>query len=475
MSIFVNINRMFFICKEYFLISKTMRNYTFLFALIICVFIDTLNAQIITVLSENFSGFTRSDVTVNNRAKILHTNGITSSQGWTFSSGTRQMGGSLKIGQGNTIGYVTTPKLNLSRGTITVNINAAQWIKPSVTPPATYKVAVLIDDSKVGEFNVGMAWRDVNHTEPFNNYSITNIPAATSNSRITIEVGNPANGGTLGNTIILDKMNIIIGGEILLVEAFDNFSAGYSWTWNQTWDGSTTYTNNSPSDLYPFIIGEVASELDNCTLQSGWKGEAIFEDAGKVVIGWEQKWNSTSTEAAYPGYLTTPSLNLQVGDVLSYVIGANVGLLGAPSAPNLQVIVGGINSTKVISTPKLVSSSTTSTGTLYSYIFTESVNSPITFKLNGTSTKDEVFLSSVKIERNTTGFDLLKENGLYINIKSNKLVVENSRDTQVLNLYSMNGSLINILHVNPGINTFQLNKGMYILKKVKGLSVKIVI
>jgi hypothetical protein len=376
-----------------------MKKITTLFILMVLLSINALNAQI-TVFTENFSGFTRTDVSANNRAKIMKTNGVTAMSGWIICSGARQEAGALKLGQGSTIGYVTTPKLDLSGGTITVSFNAAQYVRPALTPPATYKVAVLVDGAKVGEVTVGMAWRDVNTTNPFNSYSVSGISAASSNSRITLEVGNTANGGTAGNSIILDQVEVAVNGTSVLVETLNNFTLGYSWTWNQTWDGAATYTSNSPTDLFPFIIGELNTELDTRTQATGWKGKAIFEKGGMAVIGWERQYNAASVSYPdYPGYLTTPTINYQTGDVLTYTVGTNVGLVGTPSAPTMQVLLGDINSPTVISTPSLASSSTTTAGTTYTYTFTSSGSSPITFKLGGTVTKDEAFLSLVKIDR----------------------------------------------------------------------------
>ena len=204
-----------------------MKKTTLLFVLMAFMCISTLNAVVTTVLTENFTGFSRTDVSANNRAKVLHNDGITAMPGWIFCSGARQEAGALKLGQGSTIGYVTTPKLNLSGGSISISINAAVYVKPLVSPGATpIKVAVLIDGTKVGEVSVGQAWRDVNHTDPFNNYVVTDIPAASGNSRVTIEVGNTTNGGTAGNSFILNQVEVSVNGTSVLLETFDNFALG---------------------------------------------------------------------------------------------------------------------------------------------------------------------------------------------------------------------------------------------------------
>lgn len=455
-----------------------MKKITSLFVLMALTCICTLNAQVTTILTENFAGFSRTDVTVNNRAKILKTDGVTALPGWTICSGARQEAGALKLGQGSTIGYVTTPKLNLSGGSISVSINAAVYAKPLASPGATsIKVAVLIDGTKVGEVSVGQAWRDVNHTDPFNNYSVTDIPASSTNSRVTIEVGNTANGGTAGNSVILDQVEISVNGSTVLVETFDNFTLGYSWTWNQTWDGATTYTNNAPTDLFPFIIGEVSTELDSRTQSFGWKGKAIFEKGGMAVIGWERQYNSATTEADYPGYLTIPNISYHNGDILTYAVGTNVGLVGTPSAPTMQVLLGDINSSTVISTPTLPSSTVTSSATTYTYTFTSSGSSPITFKLGTTSsTKDEVFLSLIKVERNVTGIEQLKnDNNLWVSSQKNQLVVNNTGLQQEVSLYSINGILVKVLKINNGVSRFNLNNGVYILRTVSGHTLKVII
>ena len=450
--------------------------YTLIFQ-VICA-LGILNAQITTVFTENFSGFARTDVTVNNRAKIMKTDGVTTLPGWTFCSGARQEAGALKLGQGSTVGYVTSPNLNLTGGNISVSINAAVYVKPLASPGATpIKVAVLVDGVKAGEFSVGQAWRDVNHTDPFNNYSLVDIPAASANSKVTIEVGNTTNGGTAGNSVILDQVEISVNGTSVLVETFDNFSLGYSWTWNQTWDGATTYTNNSPTDLFPFIIGEVSTELDSRTQSSGWKGKAIFEKGGMVVIGWERKYNSATTEADYPGYLTTPNISYQTGDILTYAVGTNVGLVGTPSAPTMQVLLGDINSSTEISVPTLPSSTVTSAATTYTYTFTTTGTSPLTFKLGTTaSTKNEVFLSLIKVERSPSTF--INENDykkIICSSKGSQLIINNSDVQQDVALYTFNGLLIKILKVGNGYNQFNLNKGVYIIKTQNGQPLKVII
>jgi len=447
--------------------------YTLIFQ-VICA-LNFLNAET-TVLTENFSGFTRTDVTANNRAKIMKTDGVTTLPGWIFCSGARQEAGALKLGQGSTIGYATTPKLNLSTGSISVSINAAVYAKPLASPgAAAIKVAVLVDGTKVGEFSVGQAWRDVNHTDPFNNYTITDIPTAGANSRVTIEVGNTTNGGTAGNSVILDQVEVSANGTSVLVETFDNFTLGYSWTWNQTWDGATTYTSNSPTDLFPFITGELTTELDARTQVTGWKGKAIFEKGGMAVIGWERQYNAATTEADYPGYLTTPNISYQIGDILTYAVGTNLGLVGTPSAPTMQVLLGDINSTTVISTPTLPSSTATSDATTYTYTFTETGTSPITFKLGGTVTKDEAFLSLVKVERSTTTINKNTENKILVYATGNQLIINNSDDTQEVCIYSGNGMLIKSFNLNHGQNKLNLNKGVYILQTKSGKTQKIVI
>ena len=447
--------------------------YTLIFQ-VICA-LNILNAET-TVFTENFSGFTRTDVTVNNRAKIMKIDGVTTLPGWIICSGARQEAGAFKLGQGSTIGYVTTPKLNLSTGSISVSIKAAVYAKPLASPgAAAIKVAVLMDGTKVGEFSVGQAWRDVNHTDPFNNYTINDIPAAGANSRVTIEVGNTTNGGTAGNSVILDQVEVSANGTSVLVETFDNFTLGYSWTWNQTWDGATTYTSNSPTDLFPFIIGELTTELDARTQTPGWKGKAIFENGGKAVIGWERKYNSATTEADYPGYLTTPNISYQIGDILTYAVGTNLGLVGTPSAPTMQVLLGDINSTTLISTPTLPSSTSTSNATTYTYTFTEAGTSPITFKLGGTVTKDEAFLSLVKVERSTTTINKNTENKILVYATGNQLIINNSDDTQEVCIYSGNGMLIKSFSLNHGQNKLNINKGVYILKTKSGQTQKIVI
>lgn len=433
-------------------------------------------SQTATVFSEDFSKFIRTDVTVNNRAKIPSTDALTTAKGWLVCSGARQNGGALKLGQGSTIGYVTTPKLNLSGGSITVNINAAQYIKPTSPAPATYKVAVLIDGTKVGELNVGMAWRDVNHTDAFPSYSLSGISAATANSRITIEVGNTANGGTVSNSVVLDQVDVLVNGTNILSESFDNFTLGYSWTWNQTWDGATTYTSNAPTDLFPFISGEVSTELDSRTQTAGWKGKAIFENGGKAVIGWEQKWNSATTEAAYPGYLTTPSIEFKAGDVLSYTVGTNVGLVGNPSAPTLNVLTGDISSTTIIGTPVLPSSTTSSTATAYTYTFTSDITTPITFKLGGTSTKDEVFISNMSVARATSGTDLHTEDAdLKISVVNNSLILFNTVEKRKVFIYSPSGLLLYEFYLQTGKNTLQLSHGIYLVKVNNQVVRKVVI
>ena len=447
--------------------------YTLIFQAICAL--NILNAQI-TVLTENYSGFARTDVTVNNRAKIMKTDGVTALPGWIICSGARQEAGALKLGQGSTIGYATTPKLNLSTGTISVSINAAVYAKPLASPgAAAIKVAVLVDGTKVGEFSVVQAWRDVNHTDPFNNYTITDIPTAGANSRVTIEVGNTTNGGTAGNSVILDQVEVSANGTSVLVETFDNFTLGYSWTWNQTWDGATTYTSNSPTDLFPFIIGELTTELDARTQVTGWKGKAIFENGGKAVIGWERQYNAATTSPDYPGYLTTPNISYQTGDILTYAVGTNLGLVGTPSAPTMQVLLGDINSTTVISTPTLPSSTVTSGATTYTYTFTEAGTSPITFKLGGAVTKDEAFLSLVKVERSTTTINKNTENKILVYATGNQLIINNSDDTQEVCIYSGNGMLIKSFSLNHGQNKLNLNKGVYILQTKSGKTQKIVI
>jgi hypothetical protein len=417
------------------------------------------------VFTEDFSKFTRTDVSVNNRAKILPTDALTTAKGWIVCSGARQNGGALKLGQGSTIGYVTTPKLNLSGGSITVNINAAQYIKPTSPAPATYKVAVLVDGTKVGELNVGMAWRDVNHTDAFPSYSLSGIPAATANSRITIEVGNTANGGTASNSVVLDQIDVLVNGTNILSESFDNFTLGYSWTWNQTWDGATTYTSNAPTDLFPFISGEVSTELDSRTQTTGWKGKAIFENGGKAVIGWEQKWNSATTEAAYPGYLTTPSIEFKAGDVLSYTVGTNVGLVGNPSAPTLNVLTGDISSTTIIGTPVLPSSATSSAATAYTYTFTSDITTPITFKLGGTSTKDEIFISNVTVTRTATGIDLYTEEAeVRLSVNNKSLILFNAGELKKASIYSLSGLLLHEYSLQHGENILELSRGIYLVK-----------
>lgn len=447
--------------------------YTLIFQ-VVCA-LNFLNAQI-TVLTENYSGFARTDVTVNNRAKIMKTDGVTALPGWIICSGARQEAGALKLGQGSTIGYATTPKLNLSTGTISVSINAAVYAKPLASPgAAAIKVAVLVDGTKVGEFSVGQAWRDVNHTDPFNNYTITDIPTAGANSRVTIEVGNTTNGGTAGNSVILDQVEVSANGTSVLVETFDNFTLGYSWTWNQTWDGATTYTSNSPTDLFPFIIGELTTELDARTQVTGWKGKAIFENGGKAVIGWERQYNAATTSPDNPGYLTTPNISYQTGDILTYAVGTNLGLVGTPSAPTMQVLLGDINSTTVISTPTLPSSTVTSGATTFTYTFTEAGTSSITFKLGGAVTKDEAFLSLVKVERSTTTINKNTENKILVYATGNQLIINNSDDTQEVCIYSGNGMLIKSFSLNHGQNKLNLNKGVYIIQTKSGKTQKIVI
>jgi hypothetical protein len=440
---------------------KTIKLSLLLISLFLC---GLLPAQIVSIISENYISFSRVDVSTNNRAKVLHTDGVTAMPGWIFCSGARQEAGALKLGQGSTIGHVTTPKLNLSGGTISVSINAAVYAKPLASPGATpSKVAVLIDGTKVGEVSVGQAWRDVNHTDPFNNYLLTDIPAASANSRVTIEVGNSANGGTIGNSIILDQVEVSVNGTSLLLETFNNFTLGYSWTWNQTWDGATSYTANSPTDLFPFIVGEVSTELDVRTQQSGWKGKAIFEKGGSAVIGWERQYNSATTEPDSPGYLTTPSLSLKTGDILTWTAGTNTG------SPTLKALLGDINSTTEI-TP------TTTVGTTYTFTVPSAVNSPITFKLIGAATTDEATLSLVKVERNVTGIEQLKnDNSLFVSSQNNQLIVNNTSAEQKLTLYSCSGVLIKHLIVNSGINQFDLNKGVYILRTVSGHILKVIV
>lgn len=447
--------------------------YTLIFQAVCAL--NILNAQI-TVFTENFSGFTRTDVTANNRAKIMKTDGVTALPGWIICSGARQEAGALKLGQGSTIGYATTPKLNLSTGSISVSINAAVYAKPLASPGATpIKVAVLVDGAKVGEFSVGQAWRDVNHTDPFNDYTITDIPAAGANSRVTIEVGNTTNGGTAGNSVILDQVEVSVNGTSVLVETFDNFTLGYSWTWNQTWDGATTYTANAPTDLFPFIIGELTTELDARTQVTGWRGKAIFENGGKAVIGWERQYNSATTSPDYTGYLTTPNISYQTGDILTYSVGTNLGLVGTPSAPTIQVLLGDINSTTVISTPILPSSTATSDATTYTYTFTETGTSPITFKLGGTVTKDEAFLSLVKVERSTTTINKNTENKISVYTTGNQLIINNYDTMQEIYIYSVNGSLVRSLRINCGANQLDLNKGVYYLKTFDGRILKVII
>lgn len=454
-----------------------MKKITSLFAFIAFMCTCSLNAQVTTVFSENFTGFLRTDVSVNNRAKIMKTDGVTALPGWIFCSGVRQEAGALKLGQGSTIGYVTTPKLNLSTGSVSVSINAAVYAKPLASPGATpIKVAVLVDGTKVGEFSVGQAWRDVNHTDPFNNYTITDIPAAGANSRVTIEVGNTTNGGTAGNSVILDQVEVSANGTSVLVETFDNFTLGYSWTWNQTWDGASTYTSNSPTDLFPFIIGELTTELDAKTQVTGWKGKAVFENSGKAVIGWERQYNSATTSPDYPGYLTTPNIIYQTGDILTYSVGTNLGLVGTPSAPTMQVLLGDINSTTVISTPTLPSSTASSDATTYTYTFTEAGTSPITFKLGGTVTKDEAFLSLIKVERSvTTSINEFNENRVIASSNNKQLIINNSGNQQNVNIYATNGELIKRLRIENGYNQFDLDKGIYILKTMDGRTQKVII
>jgi hypothetical protein len=443
--------------------------------------VGTLSAQTANVIYENFAGFTRTDVTVNNRAKILKTDEVTTLSGWTFCSGARQEAGALKLGQGSTIGYVTTPKLDLSSGTITINIQAAEYVAPTVAGAAPVKVAILIDGVKVGEVSVGQAWRDQNHTDPFNNYSLSGISAQTSTSRVTIEVGNSVNGGTAGNSIILDQVDVLVNGSSVISETLAGFSLGYSYTWNKNWIGSgTTYTNftpvTSPTDLFPFIIGELSTELDSRTQQIGWKGKAIFEKGGMAVIGWERQYNAASvTYPDSPGYLTTPTISFHSGDVLTYTIGTNVGLVGTPSAPTMQVLLGDVNSTNVISTPTLVSSSTTTAGTTYTYTFSTTVESPITFKLGTTSsTKDEVFLSLVQLSRTVT--DIEKNSySLSVSTQKNQLIINNSGLSQNISIFSLSGELLTSVKVSSGYNKFELNKGFYIIRTVNGNSIKIVI
>jgi hypothetical protein len=439
--------------------------------------LNILNAQT-TVFSENFTGFARTDVTVNNRSKVLKTDGITTLPGWIICSGARQEAGALKLGQGSTVGYVTTPKLNLSTGSISVSINAAVYAKPLASPGAApIKVAVLVDGAKVGEFSVGQAWRDVNHSDPFNNYSLADIPAASANSKVTIEVGNTTNGGTAGNSVILDQVQVTVNGTSVLLETFDNFTLGYSWTWNQTWDGASNYTNNSPTDLFPFIIGELSTELNSRTQQSGWKGKAIFEKGGMAVIGWERKYNSATTEPDYPGYLTTPNISYQTGDVLTYIVGTNVGLVGTPSSPTMQVLLGDINSSTVISTPTLSSATATSAATTYTYTFTDAGTNPITFKLGTTtSTKDEAFLSLVKVERSiNTSINEKNKNKIIVTTKGNQLIINNYDVQDDVFIYSYSGMLIKKLRIVNGYNQFNLNQGIYIIKMVNGHSFKVII
>lgn len=439
---------------------KTIKLSILSISLFLCSF---LYAQTISIFSENFSGFSRTDVSTNNRAKILHTDGVTTMPGWIICSGARQEAGALKLGQGSTIGYVTTPKLNLSTGTIIVNFNAAQYVQPASPAPATYLVSVLVDGIKVGDVNVGMAWRDVGHTDTFNSYSVSGIPAATANSRITIEVGNTANGGTAGNSIVLDQVEVIVNGTSVLLETFNNFALGYSWTWNKTWDGGTTYTTNSPTDLFPFIVGEISTELDSRTQVVGWKGKAIFENGGMAVIGWERQYNSSTTEPDYPGYLSTPLLSLNAGDVLTWTTGTNTG------SPTITAFLGDINSTTQI-TP------TTTSGTTYTYNIPSDINSAITFKLTGTTTTDEATLSLVKIEGIRTGISSLKkDDNLYISSLNNQLTINNSGLQQTISLYSVNGYLIKIIKINNGINQLDLNKGVYIIKTISGHVLKVII
>ena len=453
---------------------KTIKLSLLLISLYMC---SVVSGQIVSIFSENFTGFSRTDVTVNNRAKVLKTDGLTTLPGWIICSGARQEAGALKLGQGSTVGYVTTPKLNLTGGNISVSINAAVYVKPLASPGATpIKVAVLVDGVKAGEFSVGQAWRDVNHTDPFNNYSLVDIPAASANSKVTIEVGNTTNGGTAGNSVILDQVEISVNGTSVLVETFDNFLMGYSWTWNQTWDGGTIYTSNSPTDLFPFIIGEIITELDSRTQSSGWKGKAIFEKGGMAVIGWERQYNSATTEADYPGYLTTPNISYQTGDILTYTVGTNVGLVGTPSAPTMQVLLGDINSSTEISAPTLPSSTATSAATTYTYTFATSGTSPVTFKLGTTtSTKDEAFLSLVKVERSTTSINKKTENGITAFAIENKLIINNSDVMQDVFIYSCNGMLIKILSIEHGRNSLNINKGVYVLKSKSGQTLKIVV
>jgi hypothetical protein len=446
--------------------------YTLIFQ-VICA-LSIINAQT-TVFTENFSGFTRTDVTVNNRAKIMKTDGVTALPGWIICSGARQEAGAFKLGQGSTIGYVTTPKLNLSGGAITVTIHGAQYVKPAVTPPATFKVAILVDGAKVGEVNVGMAWRDVNTTNPFNVYTVTDIPAATANSRVTIEVGNTSNGGTAGNSIILDQVEVAVNGSSVMVETFNNFTLGYSWTWNQTWDGATTYTNNSPTDLFPFVIGELTTELDARTQAPGWKGKAIFEKGGMAVIGWERQYNAATTSPDYAGYLTTPPITYQTGDVLTYTVGTNVGLVGTPSAPTMEVLLGEISSSTVIGTPTLPGSTSTPDATSYTYTFTEGGTSPVTFKLGGTTTKDEALLTLVKVERSTTTINNETENSISVFTIGNELIINNTDAMQELSIYSYNGMLIITLDIEPGQNRLNINKGVYLLKLKSGITKKVVV
>jgi len=439
---------------------KTSKLSIFLISLFLC---SVVSAQTISILSENFTGFSRTDVSTNNRAKVLHTDGVTAMPGWIICSGARQEAGALKLGQGSTIGHVTTPKLNLTGGNITVSFNASQYIKPASPAPATYLVSVLVDGVKVGDANVSMVWRDVNHSDPFNSYSVSGIAAATANSRITLEVGNSANGGTIGNSIILDQVEVSVNGTSVLLETFDNFKLGYSWTWNQTWDGATTYTSNSPTDLFPFIVGEVSTELDVRTQQSGWKGKAIFEKGGSAVIGWERQYNSATTEPDASGYLTTPSLSLKTGDVLTWTAGTNTG------SPTIKAFLGDINSTSEIIP-------TTTSGSTYTYTIPSAVNSPITFKLTGSVTTDEATLSLVKIERNITGNEQIKsDNSLCVSSHNNQLLINNSGIQQVVSLYSVNGAFIKLITIDNGMNQFNLNKGVYFLKMVSGHTLKVII
>lgn len=446
--------------------------------LIALVTLGSLHAQTTTVFSENFTKFTGNDVSTTDRAQILNLDGTTTFPGWRFCSTSRQAGGALKLGQGSTLGYIVTPALDLSGGTIDVSFSGAPWAAPSSTTPASIQVAVLIDGVQVtgSPLTVTQVWSDPNHTvNSFPTYSITGIPTATSTSKITLMVGNTNYGGTLGNGIILDQFDVSVNGNSVLSESFNNFSLGYNYTWNRTWDGLSTLTSfTAPLDMYAYVVGQIDSELDQYTQQSGWTGDAIYQNGGKAVIGWERKYNAASaTDPNYPGYLTTPTIELRAGDTVNFTTGVN-----ATGTPTLQVLLGDINSTNVLITPTL-----TSAATQFTTIIPTTSASKITFKItnapvsSGSLPTIDAFLSSIQITRVTTGInDVRNQNSLSVSAQSNELIISNNANiTQQVSVYSLTGSKVRELLINSGSNKFEFSKGAYIIRTEYGISKKIII